>query len=374
MKKILFLIRSLNVGGAERQLLTLAGSLDRERFDPVIVMFYPGGTLLPEFEKRGLRVVAAGKSRRWDVFSFLSNLTRIIRAEKPDILVAYLVAANLLALIFKKIWKVPYVITSIRHSFLRKEDYDWTASLMYWVEDRLSYRADRVIINSYVGARQAEARGIPSARIVVIPNGIDTDRFKSSADLRGETRARLGYSDSGTVIGMVGRLDPVKDHSTFIKAASILVKTNPGTRFLIVGDGSADYYKRVQAEIAQAGLNDVFQILPAERNPVPVYNALDVCVSASIGEGFSNVIAEAMSCEVPCVVTDVGDSAMITGQTGRVVPAGEPEKMAEAIRDLAVMKPEERKTLGRQARERVTAEFSVVKMVSATTSEFDRLG
>jgi glycosyltransferase involved in cell wall biosynthesis len=374
MKKILFLIRSLNVGGAERQLLTLADSLDRNRFDPLIVMFYPGGTLLPEFEKRNLRVLAAGKARRWDVVTFLSSLTKIIRVEKPDILCSYLVAANLLALIFKGYWKVPYVITSIRHSFLRKEDYDWTASFMYWVEDRLSGRADRVIINSYVGARQAEARGIPASRIVVIPNGIDTGRFVSSPDQRRETRKKLGYSGSEVVIGMVGRLDPVKDHMTFIKAASKLTSVNPDARFLIIGDGSKEYASRIRAEIAQAGLTTVFQILPAERDPVPVYNALDICVSASIGEGFSNVIAEAMSCEVPCVVTDVGDSGMIVGQAGRVVPAGATDAMSEAIRDLAGMPADERGALGRQARERITAQFSVVKMVTATSSEFDRLG
>jgi glycosyltransferase involved in cell wall biosynthesis len=374
MKKIVFLIRSLNVGGAERQLLTLVDSLDRDRFDPVIVMFYPGGTLLPEFEKRGIRVLAAGKSRRWDMVSFFSSLTKIIRAEKPDILCSYLVAANLLALVFKGYWKIPYVITSIRHSFLRKEDYDWTASFMYWVEDHLSGRADRVIINSYVGARLAEARGIPESRIVVIPNGIDTDRFIPSADLRSVTRKKLGYSSGDRVIGMVGRLDPVKDHSTFIKAASLLVTTIKNIRFLIVGDGSSDYLDRIHLEISQAGLTGVFQILPAEPDPVPVYNALDVCVSASVGEGFSNVIAEAMSCEVPCVVTDVGDSSMITGETGRIVPVGAPDKMAEAICDLVEMKAMDRKTLGNQARERIKAEFSVVKMVSATSSEFERLG
>lgn len=374
MKKILFLIRSLNVGGAERQLLTLVDSLDKASYDPVIVMFYPGGTLLPEFEKRGLRVVAAGKSRRWDIISFLSNQAKIIRAEKPDILVAYLVAANLLALIFRDLWKVPHVITSIRHSFLRKEDYDWTASVMYWLEDHLSFRADRVIVNSFVGARQAEARGIPASKIVVIPNGIDTDRFTPSADLRAETRRKLGYSNSDLVVGMVGRLDPVKDHTTFIKAAEMLMKNHPDLRFVIVGDGSVEYSDRIRSEISRAGLNDVFQILPAERDPVPVYNALDICVSASIGEGFSNVIAEAMSCEVPCVVTDVGDSSMIIGETGRVVPAGIPEQMAQAVAELLEMPAGDRTSLGRLARQRVQAEFSVVKMVSATTSEFDRLG
>ena len=374
MKKILFLIRSLNVGGAERQLLTLVDSLDKTSFDPVIVMFYPGGTLMPEFEKRGLRVVAAGKSRRWDILSFLSNLAKIIRAEKPDILVAYLVAANLLALIFRGFWKVPYVITSIRHSFLRKEDYDWTASLMYWLEDHLSFRADRVIVNSFVGARQAEARGIPESKIVVIPNGIDTDRFSPSADLRAETRLKLGYSPTDMVTGMVGRLDPVKDHSTFIKSSKMLAEKFPNIRFMIVGDGSVEYSDRIRAEILQAGLNTVFQILPAERNPVPVYNALDICVSASVGEGFSNVIAEAMSCEVPCVVTDVGDSGMIVGETGRVVPVGVPEQIAQAVAELLEMPAGDRTSLGRQARQRVQAEFSVVKMVSATTSEFDRLG
>ncbi|BCY16246.1 MAG: glycosyltransferase [Chloroflexi bacterium] len=374
MKKILFLIRSLNVGGAERQLLTLVDALDRTSFNPVIVKFYSGGTLLPEFEKRGIRVETAGKSGRWDIFSFVSNLTKIIRAEKPDILCSYLVAANLLALIFRDFWKVPHVITSIRHSFLRKEDYDWTASFMYWVEDHLSFRADRVIINSFVGARQAEERGIPSSKIVVIPNGIDTDRFVPSVNLREETRRKLGYSSLDMVIGMVGRLDPVKDHSTFIKASAYLIDKNPHFRFLIVGDGSDDYSNRIRSEISRAGLDTVFQILPAERDPVPVYNALDICVSASVGEGFSNVIAEAMSCGVPCVVTDVGDSGMIVGETGRVIPAGDPEQMGRALTQLSEMTAGDRMSLGLKARQRIQSEFSVVKMVSATTFEFNRLG
>ncbi len=374
MKKILFLIRSLNVGGAERQLLTLVDALDRTSFNPVIVKFYSGGTLLPEFEKRGIRVETAGKSGRWDIFSFVSNLTKIIRAEKPDILCSYLVAANLLALIFRDFWKVPHVITSIRHSFLRKEDYDWTASFMYWVEDHLSFRADRVIINSFVGARQAEERGIPSSKIVVIPNGIDTDRFVPSANLREETRRKLGYSSLDMVIGMVGRLDPVKDHSTFIKASAYLIDKNPHFRFLIVGDGSDDYSNRIRSEISRAGLDTVFQILPAERDPVPVYNALDICVSASVGEGFSNVIAEAMSCGVPSVVTDVGDSGMIVGETGRVIPAGDPEQMGRALTQLSEMTSGDRMSLGLKARQRIQSEFSVVKMVSATTFEFNRLG
>ena len=93
-----------------------------------------------------------------------------------------------------------------------------------------------------------------------------------------------------------------------------------------------------------------------------------------MGEGFSNVIAEAMSCEVPCVVTDVGDSGMIVGKTGRIVPAGIPEQMAQAVANLLEMPAGDRTSLGRQARQRVQAEFSVVKMVSATTSEFDKLG
>jgi len=116
------------------------------------------------------------------------------------------------------------------------------------------------------------------------------------------------------------------------------------------------------------------QIIPAETNPVPIYNALDICVSSSVGEGFSNVIAEAMSCQVPCVVTEVGDSPHIVGETGYTTPAGNPNSLADAILRMAELPRDDRKNLGKMARLRIETEFSVAKMVSATSAEFDSLG
>jgi glycosyltransferase involved in cell wall biosynthesis len=374
LKKLLFLIRSLNVGGAERQLLTLVDSLDRQKYDPFVVTFYSEGNLLPEFAKKGIRIISAQKSGRWDVFGFLKRLLAIIRTENPDILIAYLVAANILCILLKPFLDHTKIIISIRHSFIRKEDYDRMSNLMYWFEDRIARFSDAIIINSFVGASQARARGIPVEKIVVIPNGIDTSVFIPDNTLRTKKRSELGYGAKETVIGMVGRLDPVKDHGTLIKAAAMLVPTNENVRFLIVGDGPRDYTEKIRQEISGLKLEDVFLIIPAETNPVQIYNALDICVSASIGEGFSNVIAEAMSCEVPCVVTDVGDSGMIVGKTGLVVPPGDAFKLADAISELLSKPSTERETLGREARERIVSEFSVVKMVAASALEFDRLG
>jgi len=374
MKKILFLTRSINIGGAERQLLTLAASLDQTRFNPVVVTFYSGGTLLSEFQAKGIRVRSASKGGRWDVTGFIHTLLNIIHEEKPDIIMSFLVAANILSIFIKPFVKDVRLIISIRHSYLRKEDYDFLSTLLYWLEDHFARFSDRIIINSYIGAKLAIERGIPGKKIVVIPNGIDTDTFISDQTIREKKRNELKFRPDEIVIGIIGRLDPVKDHRSFIKAASILHGKNTNLRFLIVGDGNPQYYDLLKQDIRSSNLETVVQIIPAETNPVPIYNALDICVSSSVGEGFSNVIAEAMSCQVPCVVTEVGDSPHIVGETGYTTPAGNPNSLADAILRMAELPRDDRKNLGKMARLRIEEEFSVAKMVSATSAEIDSLG
>jgi len=374
LKKIVFLIRSLNVGGAERQLLTLLQTLDRREFEPVVVSFYSKGTLFSEFINNNIPVQSASKNGRWDIVLFLIRLVKIIRNEKPDIVVSYLVAANLLAVLLKPILKPGKIVISIRHSFLRKEDYDWLSALLYAVEDRIARWSDLIILNSFVGARQAHERGISKDNMVVIPNGINTIQFHPDVGLRKKKRAKLNIENESIVVGLVGRLDPVKNHIGFIEAASLLKDEAPQVRFLIIGDGPEEYRQVLSQNIQESCMEDRFQLIPAEIDPVTIYNAMDICVSSSIGEGFSNVIAEAMACEIPCVVTDVGDSACIVGQTGRVVPVGDTRTLAEAILSLVNMEPGERQKLGQQAREKIISEFSIEKMVVSTMQEFEKLG
>jgi glycosyltransferase involved in cell wall biosynthesis len=374
LKKVLFLIRSLNVGGAERQLLTLLQAIDRTRFEPVVVTFYAEGTLIPEFIEHNIQVQSAGKKDRWDIFPFIFRLIRIIRSEKPDVINTYLVAANILAILLKTFLLPARIVISIRYSYFRKEDYDSLTSLLYSIENRIAGWSDLIIINSFIGAELAKKRGIPAGKMVVIPNGIDVEKFHPDASTREKSKQIFGIPENGIVIGIIGRIDPIKGHKTLLMAAKIIDQIMPDTHYLIVGNGEIQLEKDLISFSESLGLKDKVYWIPTQKDLLAVYNALDICVSSSIGEGFSNVIAEAMACGIPCVVTDVGDSANIVGQTGEIIPIENANKLADALFELAKKGVDERQELGRQTRERIIAMFSVEKMVNSTMQEFEKLG
>jgi glycosyltransferase involved in cell wall biosynthesis len=374
MKKVLILIRSLNIGGAEKQLLALMKNIDRTRIEPVIVTFYSGGDLLPDFLECQLRVLSAQKSGRWDIFSFLSKLIKIVRSENPDVVLSYLVAANLLAVILKPLFRPARVIISIRHSFVRMEDYDRLNRVLYSLENRLAGFSDRIIVNSFTGAKMAAQRGIPADKMVVIPNGIDTGQFHPDTKSGRESRRQFSLSEKDRIVGIIGRLDPIKDHATLLEAAGIVREQIPFFKLVIIGSGDGEYEQKLKTRVQSLGMESDVIWIPSQNNLLGIYNMLDVCVSSSIGEGFSNVISEAMSCGTPCVATDVGDSAMIIEETGRMIPPGSVNEMAQAIRDLLDMPPNDRTNLGRKARERIMANFSIEKMVYATMTEIESLG
>jgi glycosyltransferase involved in cell wall biosynthesis len=220
----------------------------------------------------------------------------------------------------------------------------------------------------------AVARGIPAEKMVVIPNGIDTKRFHLDMSARKEARNNNNLPEATFLVGIIGRLDPVKDHATFLKAAARVLEEKSNVQFVVVGSGEKSFESQLTAIVKSLGIEgDVFWI-PSQKDLNGIYNMLDICVSSSIGEGFSNVISEAMSCEVPCIATDVGDSAMIIGDTGIIVPAGAPDKMAAAMIRLNELPGEDRKQLGKLARNRIITQFSVEKMVQSTIQEFDKLG
>jgi glycosyltransferase involved in cell wall biosynthesis len=374
LKKALFLIRSLNIGGAEKQLLTLLQGMDKTKIDPVVVTFYPGGELLPDFNRQNLRVLSAGKTGRWDIFSFISGLLKIIHSEKPDVIVSYLVAANLLGILLKLVYRPTKLAISIRHSFIRNEDYDVLNGILYFLQDKLAWISDRIIANSSTGARMAIARGMPKEKMVVIPNGIDTDHFYPDVTGRVKNRKDYRITDKAPVVGIIGRIDPTKDHANFIQAAVKVVSKIPGTKFLIVGSGEPSFESQLRSFSQSLGMEEKIIWIPSQKDLLGIYNCLDVCVSASVGEGFSNVIAEAMACGIPCVVTDVGDSALIVGESGKIVSVGNPDELSANILEILDMPEREKQQLARLARERIVSEFSVQKMVNATMKEIESLG
>jgi glycosyltransferase involved in cell wall biosynthesis len=202
--------------------------------------------------------------------------------------------------------------------------------------------------------------------MMVIHNGIDTSWFYPDPEGRELARKEWGVSDKEKLIGLVARLDPIKDHLTFIKASALL-SDRSNIRFVCVGDGPDDYKNELKAFSEEKGVGDLFIWKDSCRDMPAAYNALDMLVSSSYGEGFPNVLGEAMACGVPCVVTDVGDSARIVGDMGEVVPPKDPKALAQGIRTILERLDDNHKKLSKSLRERIILNFRRQILIEKTS-------
>jgi glycosyltransferase involved in cell wall biosynthesis len=208
-----------------------------------------------------------------------------------------------------------------------------------------------------------KAKGYRCQKNVVIFNGIDVDCFRPNSEAGAQARSKWDTFENEKLIGLVGRLDPVKDHPTFLRAAALLANEREDIRFVCVGDGPQPYRSQLQQLSQELGLTERLIWAGAREDMPAVYNALDIVCSPSYREGFNNVIGEAMACGVPCVVTDTADPAKIVANLGIVVPPGDPQMLAEGLRTMLLELHEIKPHL---LRERIVRHFSVETMVAAT--------
>lgn len=363
--RLLLLIRSLEQGGAERQLVELANGLDKTRLDVTVATFYDGGILRTELEgKRGIRLISLHKRGRWDVCPFLWRLWRTAREVRPHVVHGYMTVANELALLIGRTSGAK-AVAGLRSSHMDFSKYDWAAGFVFKVGAVLSRFFDLTIVNSWAGQKHHIAYGYDGRRMFVVPNGIDTGLYRPDQAGRQAVRAEWKIADHEKLIGLVGRLDPMKDHPNFMQAAAAVAKQCPEAHFVCVGNGPVAYQERLIQISRSLQLEDRLLWTGARIDMPQVYNALDVLVSASSGEGFPNVIAEAMSCGLLCVVTDVGDSARIVGTMGIVVPPRNPDALAGAILQALAQPPDY--VVCHQRRERIIAQFDRSRLASTTT-------
>jgi glycosyltransferase involved in cell wall biosynthesis len=349
------------------QVTTLANGLARSGHAVSLLVFYPNGALRERLSP-GVKVRYLEKRGRWDVIGFLRSLFRILDEERPDVLYAFLPVANLLACLLRLRSAKFKVTWGVRASDVDLGHYDWLSRLTYWLERRFSRCPDLIIANSEAGRRYAVSRGFPdNDRFLVIPNGIDVQRFRPDTRLRAEVREQWGVSPDELLVGIVARLDPMKDYPNFLEAAAKLARRENGVRFVSVGTGPEDYAGALRERAHDLGL-DKGLIWAGARGDLPaVYNALDLLVSSSaFGEGFSNVLGEAMACGVSCVATDVGDAREILGDGGVVVPPGNADALVAGILTQLERVRLEGSGLSIMVRQRITANFSAEMLVKRT--------
>ncbi len=366
--RLLFLIRSLNYGGSERQLIALVKGLQKRGSSVSVATFYSGGFLRHELESTGVSVESLEKHARWDLSGFFWRLIRLVRRIQPSILHGYLATANILTVLLKPFCPSAKIVWGLRASDMQLERYGFVNQIQGWFESKLAFLPDLIIVNSYAGLEHAVGRGFPREKMTVIPNGIDIDRFHPDPPARIRIRQAWGITDHEWLIGLIGRLDPMKGHETFIKAAALLSRGRDNIRYICVGDGPEAFKQKLVGLSKDVGLDQRLIWVSADDDVGAIYNALDLVTScSSYGEGFSNVIGEAMACGRSCVVTDVGDAKRIVGDTGYVVASGNPAALASAWQAALEAGGVEKASLSQRARERVIEHFSLERLIGETS-------
>jgi glycosyltransferase involved in cell wall biosynthesis len=366
--RVLFVIRALTCGGAERQLIELVRGIDKQRFLVTVATFYDGGAF--DAEMRAIeetRVVGLQKKGRWDIARFLARFVRLVREVRPDVVHGYMGIANELTLLARVV-SGARAVWGIRGSACDYTGYnDWGRGFSDWVGMKLSRFADCIIVNSEAGRAEHVADGYEGRRMKVIHNGIDTMRFCPDPEAGSRVRREWGVPPAVPLIGIVARLDPMKGHSIFLRAAALMGRRRPEVRFVCVGDGPEPYKARLHAEAVELELGSRLEWRGALNNVTAAYNALTILTSSSLfGEGFSNVIGEAMACGTPVVATDVGDAALIVNDPRRVVAPGCPEKLVEAWEEVLNEEPAALDRHAKQGRERIIGEYGMTQLVSRT--------
>jgi len=372
MTRIAFLIRSLDRGGAERQLVELARCLPRDRFAVSVLTFYGGGALEALLDGTGVELVPLGKTGRWDVAGFLRRAWRELGRLQPDVVHGYLGVANELAWLLGRA-RGARVAWGIRSASIDFSRYDWSHRASFLAGAALSRFVDLVVYNSEAGAAEHRRAGYRPRREVVIPNGVDVGRFRRDEAGRARVRAEWGVAPDEPLLGLVARVDPTKAPEVFLAAAARLHDQAPGWRFVVAGEASSPYAASIRRSDAARRLGSSLTWAGPRDDMPAVYSALDCLVLSSDREGMPNAVAEAMACETPCVTTRAGDAPAVVGDTGIVVPTRDDEMLAAACHRLLSEPPATRARRGRDARQRILTLFSTDLLVARTAEALEEV-
>jgi glycosyltransferase involved in cell wall biosynthesis len=368
--KILHVITGLNTGGAEMMLAKLLSRLPREDIENVVVSLTNGGPLADHIADQGISVSALGMAPGQSYVGGFLHLVRTMQRHKPDIIQAWMYHANLLTSFAALFSGRPSVIWNIRQSDLDPHVSKRSTIMIAKLGGRLSRWLPETVICCADTARKVhEGLGYAPERMVVIPNGFDLAVFRPSEEARPGLRRELGLDESTPLVGLAARFDPQKDHRGFLRAAGMLHDTRPDVHYVLCGGGIDESNQQIMRWVAENDLAGVCHLLGRRSDMPRIMAGCDLMVSASaFGEGFSNVLGEAMAAGTPCVATDVGDSRWIIGETGRVIPWRDPAALAAAMAEILRLPGGERRALGLAARARIAENFEIGAIAARYTA------
>ncbi|MDA9259758.1 glycosyltransferase [Gammaproteobacteria bacterium] len=367
--KVVHIISDLGSGGAERSLFKLAESNLANTYDFSVICLQGEGMYSQKLRRQGINVIALNLN----YFNFLFKLFPLasyLYKVRPQIIQGWMYHGNIAALIGKyMLFAKPKLVWNIRHSLHSIKYEKKTTQAIIYINKAFSQAANLIIYNSSNSLAQHNKYGFAKSLTSVIENGFD-ETIELNIMARNELRERHKFTESTVVIGHVARFHPMKGHEVFIKAALTILEINPCVEILMIGRNidwnNADLIKQIPKDYHHR-----FTFLGEVDNAAQFMNAMDIFALSSLwGEGFPNVLGEAMLLKIPCIANNIGGCDEIMGDTGILIDMPcSIDKWRAHLTDCISMSSEERSTFGKRGRDRVITSFSMDR----TQSMYDQV-
>lgn len=365
MIRIIHIITGLNNGGAEMMLYKLLENIDKSKYKIEVISMMDKGIMGPKIENLGINV------HTLDMKQGIPSIKSILKARKicsdADFIQSWMYHADLFSFIIGKIFMNKKVIWGIRRANLEKGKNKKSLLMIAKINSFLSKFVNEIVSCSIEAKKTHIDYGFKESKIVVIPNGFSIEKYSYNSEAKKKLLKELGINENKTILSVVGRWNILKDHKNALDSLVLLKEKYSNLIMIFAGTGMKKNNKELIDLIKERNLGNEIYLLGRREDIPDIMSATDIYVSSSSGEGFPNVIGEAMACETPCVVTNVGDSAYIVGETGIVVPRQKPKQLANGIEKLLKLDLEKREELVKFARQRIVDNFEVSKVVEMYT-------
>jgi glycosyltransferase involved in cell wall biosynthesis len=260
----------------------------------------------------------------------------------------------------------PPVVWNIRHATLSpgidSRSTIWAARFSGWMSSR---SPSTIVINTQSGQAVHVAAGYDASKFRLIPNGFDLQQFCPSPEARTSIRSELALADDTPLIGLIARYSRLKGHDVFVAAMRDVAAAHPRVQFVMCGRDVDSSNLQLTKALADSGCRERFHLLGTRHDMPRIQAALDLAVCPSLSEAFSNSIGEALACGVPCIASDVGDSARLIGTAGGVVPAGDAASLGEAVTAFLDLPELQRAAMSREARRQIEDHYDIQKIALA---------
>jgi glycosyltransferase involved in cell wall biosynthesis len=350
----------------------LLKELPRDRFQATVVSLGPVGRPGALLRELGIEVEHIGLPRLGASMLAPLRLHRLLMRIQPEVIQGWMYHGNLCAWVLAAMTGFrSRLIWSIRQSLYDLNNEKRVTRAVIRMSALASNRPERIIYVSGVSRQQHASLGFSDSNACVIPNGFDVAQVRRRDDARSQMRLALGLGKNNLLVGHLARFHPMKDQVGLLRAVSKIVSMRPHVKFALAGPGLDQANPALVRSVSDLGLGSRVMLLGELKDPVAFLSGCDLfCLASAWGEGFPNALGEAMACELPAVVTAIGECEQIVGDCGLVVEPKNPDAVASALLRLIDMDEGLRMKLGESARNRIAERFSLSRVAASYASMF----